>query len=427
MKQHTSSHIMNLRPLLFAVTAILLGAIVAVGASHVEGGILQKAIQSIASVPGMGWVASWIKSTIEPDSQQVGSDAILGNNVNESQPQGSVPRAEGLQGSSVFSALQSSTLFTPTPLPSGSSINPTATAISQDISATTTLLPNESPTITVVEEVTPSPTIQGTVTPTSTELPGTRHLSLSSVDVKPGERFQVYLSCDNTEGVAGCDIRLEFMPDLVDLVTVQKTDLTEPFLLVKRKEAGTFVLSLASFDGLAPGNGVLLSFEGVSANNATQDQVAVVSITKAKLYNTESKAFEVRTSNGMIHIKRESTEVATRESQATPEPEIEVTPFPTTPLETSQDPIPESTSSYTSADPTSPPVFTGGGFVTGPIPTNTSVVLPSPTRTLPPSPSIDSASPTPTRLRADLNKDGEVNALDLMEFMRNWKQVFPTN
>jgi len=37
MKQHTSSHIMNLRPLLFAVTAILLGAIVAVGASHVEG------------------------------------------------------------------------------------------------------------------------------------------------------------------------------------------------------------------------------------------------------------------------------------------------------------------------------------------------------------------------------------------------------
>ena len=429
MKQSASSLPKYLHPVPIAVVVILLGAIMAVGDSSVEGGILRKALQSIASVPGLGWVATWITPTTDLVLQPSETEGILTSSLPETKSEGSVLLADGFQSDQAITSLQSSTFLSPTPLATGSSINPTATVTSHEVSATTTALANESLTTTPAEATTPTPieTTQGTVTPTPTELPGTRHLSLSSVEVKPGERFQVHLSCDNTEGVAGCDVGLEFEPNLLDLVTVHKTAITDPFLLVKRKESGTFILSLAGFDGLDAGNGVLLTFEGVTANSAAQGHVTVVGFTKAKLYNTESKTFEVRTSDGIIHIKRDPTELATQEAQSIPTQNPALTPLPTYSEEVDENPIPEATSALPSNGSTNPPVGVGGGYVTGLIPTNTLVVMPTPTRTPPAVFPLDAATPTPTRLRADLNKDGKVDSLDLMEFMRYWKVVFPSN
>ncbi len=429
MKPRTSSLPKYLHPVPIAVTVILLCAIMAVGASNVEGGLLQKALQSVALVPGMGWVATWVAPTSDPDLQINAADGILPVDSQNSLTGGGVLLTDVRQSDQATSLNQTSALLTPTPLAVSSSSIPTATETSLEVSATTTALPNESPTSTSAEDATPTPsgTVQETITRTPTELPDTRHLSLSSVEVQPGEKFQVQLYCDNTEGIAGCDVGLEFQPNLLDLITVHKTDITDPFLLVKRKESGTFVLSLAGLDGLGMGNGVLLTFEGAASISMAQGQQAVVGFIKAKLYDTESKAFEVRTTNGMVRIKSDPTEVSTQVAQPTLVQEQAPTLIPTTSTEGEDDPVPEATSALPSTGSTNPPAVGGGVYPVGLIPTVTPIVIPSPTRTPPAGISLEAATPTPTRLRADLNKDGEVNALDLMEFMRNWQLVFPEN
>ncbi len=428
MRQRPLSLRMYLHPVLFAAAAIILGAIVAVGASHIEGGILNKALQSMASIPGMNWVAKWITPTDDPSIQTNSTDSIPLNRISESIDNENVLLAGGSQSGQAISLLQSANLLTPTPLPGAISTQPTTTGTSPEVSVTTTALSEESPTTTPVEDTTPSPsgTVQGTLTPTATELPGTRHLSLSSVEVKPGEKFQVDLYCDNNEGVAGIDIGLMFEPNMLDLVTVHKTGITDPFLLVKRKEPGSFVLSLAGLDGLEVGSGVLLTFEGMAADSTTQEKVAVVSFIKAKLYDTESKAFEVRTSSGMIRIRPQPTQKATEIVRTTTTPEEASTPPSETSLDEEPTPLPETASAVPSTGSAIPPVSLGGGYLTGPIPVISPTVTPLLQPTPPASVSSLEATPSPTRLRADLNKDGEVNSLDLMEFMRNWQLVFPS-
>jgi hypothetical protein len=427
MTKHTPSLPKYLHPVPIAITVIVLGAIMAVGASNLESGLLSKALQSVASVPGLSWVASWISPTSDPGLKINAVDVIPPVDSQNSLAGGGVLLADGGQGDQSTSLNQSSALLTPTPLAVSSSSIPTATETSLVVSETTTALPNESPTSTSAEDTTPTPsgTVHETITPTPTELPDTRHLSLSSVEVKPGEKFQVQLYCDNTEDVAGCDVGLEFEPNLLDLITVHKTDITDPFLLVKRKESGTFVLSLAGLDGLSAGGGVLLTFEGVASSSLALGQSAVVGFIKAKLYDTDSKAFEVRTANGMVRIKTDPTEAVTEIAQQTPAQEEEPTSISTTSTDVENEPVPEATSSLPSTVSTTPPASGGGGYPSGPIPTATPVTTSSPTSTPPAAVFPDAV--TPTRLRADLNHDGEVNALDLMEFMRNWKVVFPSN
>ena len=429
MKKHRSSFPNYSRPVLIAISVILLGAIVALGSSPVGKEMIHSTLQSVARIPGLSWVSSWINSANDPNTHQIGDDSVLTNTPFEEFIDGGILIADGPHQGQADSVQKTTNPLTTTLLSGSSSVAPTRTETFPENAATLTPLQNESPTTTSAEmtTLTPTGTEWGTVTPTPTEFPGTRHLSISSAVVQPGEKFQIHLSCDNTEGIAGCDIGLEFRPDLIDLVTVHKTDLTDPFLLVKRKESGTFILSLAGFDGMAAGEGVLLSFEGTASHSLSQAQEAVVIFTKARLYDTESKAFEVRTSNGMIRVQPDPTRVTTQEAQSTFIKEGTSTPaaWPTTHV-TERPPESGISTSIPYPYSTPPPLEVGGGYMNGFIPTLSPTVTPFPTRTPMTAVSLSTPQVTPNNLRADLNGDGEVDSRDLMEFMRNWKQVFPS-
>ena len=293
-------------------------------------------------------------------------------------------------------------------------------------------LPTETPTVVPEESPTPAepsetPTLAGTPTPspTPTSTVKGRRLMLSSVEVAPGENFQVDLACDDLMGVAGCDAEIAFPASLIDLVTVHKTDLSDPFLLVKRKGDGDFAVSLAAVEGILGGEGVLLTFEGVASASPSENTASPLQFSRAKMYDEQSRQIPVQTQDGLVTIAVQAQDETSQpdggeseEPQATlplPTPLVQPTSSPDSDPEgepTADSGQPVNPDEGLPSDPVIPPAVPedpyGGSVPASPVPTST------------PIPPAESAAEE--TLQTDLTGDGFVNYEDLFEFIRYWKQ-----
>jgi hypothetical protein len=297
-------------------------------------------------------------------------------------------------------------------------------------SAEATLEPEVSQT-PLTELPTPTQSEEATITPTP-EGP-LRSLSIGSTYAEPGQPFSLDVICDDLSGVAGGDLAIAFSADLIDLVTVHKSAMTEEFLLIKKKTEGTYILSLAGFEGLAPGPGVLLTLEGIASTNSKTNQSVPVAFQKARLYDSESNAINLRTLNGAVYLNSNNSE-----------PTAITTPLSTLAIETPLGTIAtdleptiqdgdsnpaddglEEQPTESSPSATDPPVDDSDGIVYG-------VYTLTPTVTLTQT-STHTASPTVTAgnakvLQTDLNGDSTVDSQDLFVFIRYWMETQqPTN
>ena len=269
---------------------------------------------------------------------------------------------------------------------------------------------------------TPTPTSEEspTVTATPTATQPVRRLFLSSVNVAPGENFEIGLSCDDVAGVAGCDVGLEFDDGLIDLVTVHKTDVSDPFLLIKRKSETTLAVSLAAVEGLGGGGGVLLTFEGVASASTAETTRAPVAFSKAKMYDETSRPFPVVAEDGSVTISIPGEESDPDSGGNEDTPGTEPSPFPTL-MEEGE----ETLATPTPPSGESPPVEGGTGDEEQPVATQPVVFLDpiipvGATMTATPAPMPAVAIPL-SATEVDLSGDGVINYEDLFEFVNYWR------
>ncbi|MCB9767567.1 MAG: hypothetical protein H6752_05170 [Candidatus Omnitrophica bacterium] len=295
---------------------------------------------------------------------------------------------------------------TPTPSPIGSATS-TVEADLTPTQAGSTETPTPQPTITPSPSPTPTSTIVG------------RSLALGAIEVSPGETFTVALTCSDLMGVAGGDFEIVFDSALIDLIDVDKTEASDDFLMIAKKSETGYSISMAAMGGISSGAGALLVFKGVSSASPSENVLAPLRFSGAKLYDEESRAIPISTQDGSVAIKLKEETTPTGSTGQGEDDSPDPTPIsePTSEESAESDPTPvgaelDDSTESPSTDPLLPPI------VGSTSPSNT----PTPTQTLaelePAEEIVDGT------LITDLTKDGVVDHKDLFEFLKYWKMHF---
>ncbi len=109
----------------------------------------------------------------------------------------------------------------------------------------------------------------------------------------PCKQVTVPVDVDNTAGIAGMDLEIGFDPNILDLVDVETTDLTWPFMIMHEDSGdGTIWVALAHHAGITSGSGALVHLIFEVLSNAVKYHSTEVSIRKVHLYNEEAEEIE---------------------------------------------------------------------------------------------------------------------------------------
>lgn len=409
-------------------------------------------VATVAVVPGHFSVRQWAKTIgqkinnylplagFQPEEQIADG---LGNG--EIARQSSAPKADGNNGSKAQSNAAQSDRNGQSKLPgqpphsfnesrqqnaelpqtatSGISINQQTLLASTPVVIT----PTPDPLSTTESTPVPSPTATMEPSPTPTLDPAARSVRLSSVTVEPGQSFQLELICDPLEDLAGGDFAISFDTTQIDLTGVRKSATAEPLLLMQKKSAGRYVVSLAGTEPVRGNDLVLLSFDGVV--HATQSSVLEVRLEQARIYSIESQQFPVQIQHGKVIVSAAESEPDEQPTyfgndEATPvapEKSLPATVVIETPLPVQVTPQPEQpTHPGNEGDPTAiwidlpPAIEVSTGTAT--LAATQSV----PTPTISNTPSTHDLGLFPEGM--DFNHDNQIDYLDIFQFALNWQQ-----
>jgi len=130
-------------------------------------------------------------------------------------------------------------------------------------------------------------------------------VSLPEISAERGTDIEVEISVDDTSGITGGDINLEYDPAVLTVKDAQPTDLLAGLLVQKNfGVAGEVKFAMAGFAGLAGGSGAIFKITFTIAADAYGE--TALTLTRAKLFDENVSVIETTVVDGSINVRGEA-------------------------------------------------------------------------------------------------------------------------
>ncbi len=131
-----------------------------------------------------------------------------------------------------------------------------------------------------------------------------RIISIMNAAGLPGSQIKMELRLDELLGFAGGDFAVGFDPAVISILDVNKTPVTNDFLLYHGSPSpGRVTISMAAAEGLADsGPGAIATFELLVNGNAASGAFTVVSLRTARWYDELSERHTLLGDNGLLSV-----------------------------------------------------------------------------------------------------------------------------
>ncbi len=143
-----------------------------------------------------------------------------------------------------------------------------------------------------------------TLITTSIQITYSATLTIPNSKAAPGDQVTIPIIIDNSAGIAGIELKVEFDPNILTAVEVLTTSITSGFTIVDSIGPGVIAISMAKATSLSAGSGKLIEIVFRVNINATGNESSSLIITRAFLYDDMTTAINCTTVNGLFTVEK---------------------------------------------------------------------------------------------------------------------------